>query len=134
MRSKLREENKEIVGDTLRGGVAKSQAFTSTGFKYTCINNFEAQIRSQLEKRNFIFNDKRVKFTPRLIRELSDYMSQPTNQLLTIPKIRSEFYTTHNRLFKKEENPSASRYLRIITNKKKLNYSFRRLPSYSWNV
>ena len=71
--------------------------------------------------------DKRKKFNSVLISKLREYLKFPANQIKTMSQIRTDFYNSNRNSFRNLQNPCLSSYWKVITSKKILNYSRKRL-------
>jgi len=71
--------------------------------------------------------DRRRKFNSVLISKLREYLKFPSNQIKTMSQIRTDFYNNNRNSFGNAQNPCLSSYWKVITSKKILNCSRKRL-------
>lgn len=130
MRMKLKGENEASIERLQTFGFSRKQISSFTNLPYSFVNNYHNRKLWKSHLSNYDFPKKKPKFSRLTISHLKSYLETGLNSTRSMKHIRQDFYSKHGNLFEGAENPSLSTYRRIITGKKFLNYSFRRLPTY----
>jgi len=123
----LDSENSDLIRTMKNEGRNNIQISGSLNLSTNQISN--SVYRNERKRIRFLsgISDKRRKFDSVLISKLKEFMKFPSNQIKTISQIRTDFYNSNRNSFGNTLNPCISSYWKVITSKKILNFSRKRL-------